>query len=166
MQPRSPEEEARRCWLARAVFGLGGLISAVLSSSGLGYFLSPAFRQKQASWADLGRAGDFSPGMPEKVEFVERRRDAWVTTEKRSSAWVVTADGNNFTVFDPRCPHLGCPFRWEVQSATFQCPCHTAAFGPDGRVISGPPPRPLDRYETKVAQGRLLVLPEPRQVEP
>jgi Rieske Fe-S protein len=31
-------------------------------------------------------------------------------------------------------------------------------FDKDGQVISGPPPRPLDRYEAKVEDGQLYIL--------
>jgi menaquinol-cytochrome c reductase iron-sulfur subunit len=37
------------------------------------------------------------------------------------------------------------------------CPCHSSVFSVDGAVISGPAPRPLDRYETKVENGKLLL---------
>ena len=35
------------------------------------------------------------------------------------------------------------------------CPCHNGVFDPQGRVLGGPPPRPLDRYEYKVENGVL-----------
>lgn len=158
--PESTEALDRRAFLTRAAVALGGLIGAVLSGVGLGYFVSPAFRKKAGAWVDLGRAQDFKPGMPVLVEYTQRKRDAWVTSENRSSAWVVTEDGKDFTAYDPRCTHLGCPFRWSAQEKKFLCPCHTASFALDGKVLGGPPPRPLDRYETRVEAGRLMILPE------
>lgn len=159
-----PEEEpgelSRREFLARASAFLGAAVAAVLSGIGLGYFVSPAFRGKTESWVDLGRAHDFAPGVPKLVEYTRRLRDAWITSENRSSAWVVTENGKDFSAFDPRCTHLGCPFRWSEQEKKFLCPCHTASFAMDGKVLGGPPPRPLDRYQTRVEAGRLLILPK------
>ncbi len=157
---KPPENIGRRDFLTRATVALGAVIAAALSATGLGYFISPAFQRRDEDWVDLGRAGEFKAGSPALVEFTQRRRDAWVTSERRSSAWVVTADGKNFTAFDPRCTHLGCPYRWDAGSSRFVCPCHTAVFGPDGKVISGPPPRPLDQYATKIAGNRLMILPK------
>lgn len=157
---KTPEEIGRRTFLTRATVALGALIAAALSTTGIGYFISPAFQHREEDWVDLGPAGDFKAGSPVLVEFTQRRRDAWVTSERRSSAWVATSDGKKFTSFDPRCTHLGCPYRWDTDSSRFICPCHTAVFGPDGRVISGPAPRPLDQYETKIAGNRLMVLPK------
>ncbi len=136
------------------------MVSVFLGTVGAGYFLSPVFQKKEEGWVDLGRADAFPVKKPVSVEFVERRRDSWVVTEKRSSAWVVAENGKNATVFDPRCPHLGCPYRWDVKSEKFLCPCHTAAFALSGAVLGGPPPRPLDQYETKVVSGQLLVRPQ------
>ncbi|MDD5302057.1 MAG: ubiquinol-cytochrome c reductase iron-sulfur subunit [Elusimicrobia bacterium] len=155
-----PEDAGRRDFLTRATVALGAVIAAALSATGIGYFISPAFQKREEDWVDLGRAGDFKAGSPALVEFTQRRRDAWVTSERRSSAWVATADGKSFTAFDPRCTHLGCPYRWDAGSERFVCPCHTAVFGPDGHVISGPAPRPLDQYQTKVAGNRLMILPK------
>lgn len=158
-----PVTIARRDFLTRATAALTAVIGAALSATGVGYFISPAFQKRKEGWVDLGRSGDFKPGSPALVEFTQRRRDAWVTSERRSSAWVVTGDGKTFTAFDPRCTHLGCPYRWDKDTSRFVCPCHTAVFGPDGKVISGPPPRPLDQYQTKVEGGRLQILPVAEQ---
>lgn len=150
----------RTTLLSWVIAGLGGLIAAALGAVGLGYFVSPLFQKRDEDWVDVGRSRDFAPGRPLLVEFTQRIRDAWVTTEKRASAWVVTSNGKDFIAFDPRCTHLGCPYRWDVKSTSFVCPCHTAAFAIDGGVLGGPPPRPLDRYPSKVAEGRLIIQPE------
>ncbi|MBI5630717.1 MAG: Rieske (2Fe-2S) protein [Elusimicrobia bacterium] len=153
----------RQGFLALAATGLAAAIGAVLSASGLTYFISPAFGKDEENWIDLGPASDIKPGTPVKVDYVERRRDAWVVNEKRSSAWIATADGKEFTAFDPRCTHLGCPYRWDQARGQFLCPCHDAVFSGEGAVVSGPPPRPLDRYSVKIAGGRLLIQPQPQK---
>lgn len=152
---------SRRRFLSWFTTAVSTVIAAVLGGSSVAYFVSPAFARKEEVWLDLGPVAAFPKGEPTKVEFVQRIRDAWVTTERRSSAWVLTADGENFTVFDPRCTHLGCPYRWDEEKKQFLCPCHTAVFDATGRVIAGPPPRPLDLYRNRVDNDRLFVLPQP-----
>lgn len=163
MTEEEERDSSRATLLSRAVAAMASLLSLVVGGVGLGFFLSPVFQKKEEGWVDLGKTDAFRPDEPKSVEFVERRKDSWVVTEKRSSAWVVAQDGKGFTVFDPRCPHLGCPYRWDVKDKRFLCPCHTAAFAIDGKVLDGPPPRPLDRYPSQVVEGKLLIKPKPAQ---
>lgn len=167
LKEKIPLEEpvllSRRSFLTWACAALGSLIALVLGGSGIAYFLTPAFRKQEEGWVDIGSVGDVPRGVPSKIEFVQRKRDAWVITVQRSSAWVLTSDGQNFIAFDPHCTHLGCPYRWDQSKKQFLCPCHTAVFNVDGQVVKGPPPRPLDRYPVKVVGGRLLILPQVKQ---
>lgn len=150
---------SRREFLHTSIQGVGLLLGASLFAPAVVYFLSPAWKQEKEDWIFLGEAGKIPAGQPTKVEFVQRRKDGWMIIEEKKSAWVVTPNGKDFTVFDPRCTHLGCPYRWDEARREFLCPCHSAVFDLEGRVVSGPPPRPLDRYVVKVESGRLWVLP-------
>lgn len=55
------------------------------------------------------------------------------------------------------CTHLGCIVKWDERSGTIQCPCHAASFAPDGRVLSGPPSKPLPEYVVVRAGDELKV---------
>jgi menaquinol-cytochrome c reductase iron-sulfur subunit len=59
--------------------------------------------------------------------------------------------------YGPQCTHLGCAYHWEEAKSQFVCPCHTTLFSIDGKVISGPAPRPLDRFSTKIEGTKVLV---------
>ncbi|MDE2039781.1 MAG: Rieske (2Fe-2S) protein [Elusimicrobia bacterium] len=149
----------RRGFLAGAAALLAGTIASVLGAAGLSYFVSPAFEKEDENWIDVGRASELRTGAPVKVDYVARKRDAWVVTEKRSSVWLSNLGGGRFIAFDPRCTHLGCPYRWDQGKQEFLCPCHAGVFDREGKVLSGPPPRPLDRFPVKVVSGRLLIRP-------
>ena len=58
-----------------------------------------------------------------------------------------------------RCMHLGCPVRFVEAAGRFICPCHGGVYGFQGQVDGGPPVRPLDRFYTRVRDGRLEVGP-------
>ena len=66
---------------------------------------------------------------------------------------------NDFIAISTRCAHLGCPVRYVQASQRFICPCHGGVYGGDGEVVAGPPVRPLDRFETTVEGGQVLVGP-------
>ena len=61
------------------------------------------------------------------------------------------------TAFGPQCTHLGCAYHWEDAKSEFLCPCHTSLFSVEGKVLGGPAPRPLDRYETRLNGSKLLL---------
>jgi len=45
------------------------------------------------------------------------------------------------------CTHEGCTVTYKKSEDLIWCPCHNGKFGSDGRVISGPPPKPLFAYQ-------------------
>lgn len=51
--------------------------------------------------------------------------------------------GGKFKAFSRVCTHLQCAIEWEQKSKTFLCPCHAAVFDGNGKVVSGPAPKPL-----------------------
>jgi cytochrome b6-f complex iron-sulfur subunit len=57
---------------------------------------------------------------------------------------LIQEENEDYSAFSMICPHLGCICKWQEETAVFHCPCHGAEFGPDGEVLAGPPPRPLD----------------------
>lgn len=153
------ENEDRREFLKKMIFVLGGLLTAGITIPGGVYFLSPAWKKEEEEWVELGDISAIPIGEPVRLEFIQRKKDGWITSEGRANAWVVTADGKDFTVFDPHCTHLGCPYRWDPKKKQFLCPCHNAIFAMNGEVLAGPPPRPLDEYASKIIGDKLLIQP-------
>jgi menaquinol-cytochrome c reductase iron-sulfur subunit len=147
----------RRLFL-KAATGVSVVVSGILAGVPvLRAFVSPTFRRAAPEdWIKLGEADLFDPDTPTKVDFVETVNDAWVENRVLRSVWVYTADGEEFTVYNGRCTHLGCGFGFDKESKRFKCPCHQGVFDvQSGAVLAGPPPRPLDRLETKIEGGNL-----------
>ena len=55
------------------------------------------------------------------------------------------------------CTHLGCLVDWNKEKREIICPCHAGFFDLEGRVVSGPPPKPLPVYDVKVVDGKIYV---------
>ncbi len=56
------------------------------------------------------------------------------------------------------CTHLWCTVQWNPQAKKFICPCHHGIYAFDGKVISGPPPRPLAELQVKLQKDQVFVM--------
>ncbi len=150
------DQITRRTFLSYIVGGISGLIAAAVATPLIGYFLSPGWSKSTSHLIPIASTGDITPQEPVFVTYEERIRDGWYISTLSKGAWVVTKDGKEFVAFDPHCTHLNCPFYWDKGKKRFQCPCHDGRFDIDGKVIGGPPPRPLDRLEIIIQDGNIL----------
>jgi Rieske Fe-S protein len=156
-EPQQGQQPGRRAFLRWAT-AVGGFFSTLLAGiPAVRAFLSPAFRKThQEKWIRLGEVDQFDPAAPTKLDFVDAGNDAWIETRRLRNVWVFTEDGEQFTVYNGRCTHLGCNYSLDQEKAVFRCPCHTGFFDiKTGAVLGGPPPRPLDQLAVKVEDGIL-----------
>ena len=159
------QDRERRNFLVMVIYGLGALIGLALAVPAIIYLLWPPRPKKQAEWVEAGSLTQLQPKVPEEMVFRRNRVDGWKVTSEKATAWVVKVSPKEVIAFAPQCPHLGCAYHWEVQNEEFLCPCHASRFSIDGDVISGPSPRPLDRYEVKVEGDKLLLGPPYKPLE-
>jgi len=150
-------ETTRRRFFVGVIYGLWSLIAAALSVPAAVYLLFPPKLRRGKEWVDAGDVSKIEPKTPTELVFRHNRVDGWKIYSEKTTAWVVKLPNNDIVAFGPQCTHLGCAYHWEAPKGQFICPCHSSVFGVDGRVISGPAPRPLDRYETKVENNRVLL---------
>ncbi len=86
-----------------------------------------------------------SPSATERIE-----REAFTIVSAAGKRILVFRDGDrNLRALDARCTHEGCTVQYVPKESVVWCACHNARFDEQGRVISGPPPRPLGRYIVK-----------------
>jgi menaquinol-cytochrome c reductase iron-sulfur subunit len=124
----------------------------------IGFLVSPAFQRRAQSWVDVGKAEAVPGDRPTQLEYKQTVKEGWRTTTVHKGVWAVRREDGEVTVFSPICTHLGCGFSWDAADRKFKCPCHGSVFAPDGTVLGGPAPRPLDQLPAKVENGRLLVM--------
>jgi menaquinol-cytochrome c reductase iron-sulfur subunit len=147
----------RRQFMSAAITAIGGLISAAVGLPAIAYIVGPALKQRAEDWVQLGAISKVVLGSPTLFKTTIERQTGWISAQEEVSAYVLTEDGQTFAAISNICTHLGCRVRGIAKEEQFFCPCHNGVFGKDGSVISGPPPRPLDRFETKIENGVLFV---------
>jgi len=151
------ESTTRRTFYSAVIAGLGGLMTAALAAPAAAYLLIRPKSQKQSDFVPAADLASLTVGKPEEVVFRRTRVDGWRVLNEKSTAWVLRQDEQNVVAFAPQCTHLGCAYHWDEKEKNFLCPCHTSTFSIDGKVLTGPAPRPLDRYVTKIDQGKILI---------
>jgi menaquinol-cytochrome c reductase iron-sulfur subunit len=132
-------------------------MSAALAVPAAMYLLFPPRAKKRDQWIEAGDLTQIKPQVPEEMVFRRTRVDGWKVTSEKTTAWVVKSADNQAVAFSPQCTHLGCAYHWDEQNKNFLCPCHTSTFDLEGKVLTGPAPRPLDRYQVKVEGTRLFL---------
>ncbi len=155
------DEIGRRKFLTGIIGVVAGAVAALVGLPAIGYLISPGIKkQNEDQWLTLGPVSALQPGVPTGFPFSRRIRDGWVESTQTGVAYVVTEDGQDFKVFSNACTHLACRVTWNEERGGFFCPCHDGLFGLNGEVLEGPPPRPLDQFETKLENGQIAILLE------
>lgn len=99
----------------------------------------------------------FEPNENYKIGFPEDYVDGAVIFFEEIKAFLIRK-GNSFQAISAVCTHLGCTVNRVVGDVPYKCPCHGSHFNEEGRVISGPAPRPLNWLAvSKAKDGRLII---------
>ena len=133
------------------------MITAALAAPALVYLFLPPKVRRESEWVDAGDITRLPVKTPVELVFRKNLVDGWKVSSEKQTAWAVKLSDQNIVVFGPQCTHLGCAYHWEQDGNHFLCPCHTSVFAVDGKVVAGPAPRPLDRYDTKLEGTKLLL---------
>jgi menaquinol-cytochrome c reductase iron-sulfur subunit len=155
---RVEEEDSpsRRKFLSVASGVLLTITTAGIAGPLVGMFLAPLFQRHKELWLSLGPEKEVPKEEPQKFVFRYVRTDGWYEKTVYGTAYAVR-EGREIAVLSNICTHLGCGVRWDPDRNAFVCPCHNGVFNRDGKVISGPPPKPLRRFVSKVADGEIHI---------
>ncbi len=145
----------RRQFSVRAIYGLTSLMGLAISTPAAIYIFGSPGSKRESGWIDAGAVGTLPPNAPTEVAILRVRTDGWKIKSERDTAWVLKRNDGSIVAFSPRCTHLGCAYHWDVSKRMFVCPCHGSLFAPDGTVVAGPAPRPLDQYLVRIDGDRL-----------
>jgi len=158
------ETVTRRTFMTGGALAAGGIASAAFGLPALGFALGPMFeRSAPETWQDVGSVDEFSieTYVPVVMNIVPSIGEAGKTTVyvRKFDPERDAARNNDlpYVAISTRCAHLGCPVRYIQASQRFVCPCHGGVYDFEGKVSGGPPVRPLDRFYTRVENGRVQV---------
>lgn len=134
-----------------AIAGWGGVLTSMATSVGATLrFMFPNVLYEPSPIVKLGKTSDYAEG---SITFNESER------------MYVLRNSTGFKVISAVCTHLRCTVNWSDINNRFECPCHGSVFSTEGKVISGPAPRPLDWLQVKASPDKRLVVNKSKIVD-
>lgn len=147
----------RRGFVAGVAGLFGALVGSLIGIPAIGFLISPGLEKRSTDvWVPLGPDEDLVEGKPKLYTFTRTQKIGWEATATSYGAYIIKK-GSEYDVFSNVCTHLSCRYTWREDLNHFFCPCHDGHYAKDGTVISGPPPRPLDRFEHRVEDGIISI---------
>jgi len=130
-------------WLAKGFLSLWGLGFLWLTSS----FLKPPRSRRSLTQrvVSLGPAEDLEVGQ------------AVMVRHGRDPVFVVRKDEATLVGLSGVCTHMRCVLNWDRDQRILACPCHNGGFDLSGNVLSGPSPRPLQRFRVETRLGQMYL---------
>lgn len=152
------EDLTRRKLFERGAVAASGLAGAAVGIPAIGFALAPVFEEEEIVWSTVGTTDEFDEDtyVPRILTIVTGVGEAGKTTayvRKRNPDLDPPSPAEEgFIAISTRCTHLGCPASYVEPSKKFVCPCHTTIYDYLGRRESGPAPRGMDRFRTRVVR--------------
>src|SRR6266508_1783575 len=141
----------RRDFIKATAAFVGGLIGVGIGVPTIAYLLSPSLRKAEdETVVDLGLLENYPIGIPTRFEFTRTKVNGWERTGLNYGVFVVRQTKKDVRVSSDICTHLACRVNWYPDAQHYISPCHNGHFDIAGNNVSGPPPRPLDEFVTKI----------------
>ena len=89
---------------------------------------------------------------------VGTQKTFYVDGDHRNPYMLIRLAEDDWRVYEQKCTHLSCSVIYDHEHGMIECPCHHGFFdAKDGKVLQGPPPRPLPRLNVVVKDGKIFV---------
>ena len=125
----------------------GGFTASIVS------FLYPAIKFMNPPEISEASVNEVSAG---KLQDLKVNAGKIVKFGSRPALLVRTGE-TEFRAFSAICTHLNCTVQYQDDRRQIWCACHNGTYDLNGKVVSGPPPAPLEEYAVRV-RGDEVVL--------
>lgn len=137
--------ETRRKFVTLLIGGgllgwLGSVLFPVFS-----FLKPPKVAEANVNTVKAGLASEFANNSGQIIKF------------GRTPVMLLRTETGEFRAFSATCTHLDCLVQYRDDLQHIWCACHNGHYDLQGRNISGPPPRPLDRFLVNVVDDEIIV---------
>lgn len=131
---------------ARANLLLFGLLVMILATIVTVAFVTRGLlmRAREPNWQAIGPAAAIQGATPQRYDV-------------EGHVLYLLENAGQPLALNARDPYRACVVAWAAQEQRFVDPCYNSHYRADGSYESGPSPRGLDRFETRVARGTVEV---------
>jgi Rieske Fe-S protein len=145
LQHSGPPSPSRRNWLSGLIGG--GFTGSILSFlyPVVRFILPPEVPESTTVEVVAGKSSELPPNSGKVFAFGSR------------PAIVVRTPAGDWRAFTAVCTHLNCTVQYRSDMQMIWCACHNGMYDLNGKVVSGPPPRPLEEYAVHVRSDEVVV---------
>jgi Rieske Fe-S protein len=135
----------RKAFINLAVGAGGAGFLASMLYPVLRYLVPAEVAEAQPEALKVGSVKEFGDGASRILRF------------GRTPVIVIRDLKGGFHALDATCTHLDCLVQYKKDEDLVWCACHNGKYDLSGKNVSGPPPRPLVKYEVRVQGDDLMV---------
>jgi Rieske Fe-S protein len=70
---------------------------------------------------------------------------------------LVCLSDTEWRAFSAVCTHLNCTVQYQDSTRQIWCACHNGLYDLNGKVVSGPPPMPLEEYTVRLRGDEVVI---------
>ncbi len=111
----------------------------------MSFLKPPKQREVEVSDVKISNLDDFAIGDSKIVRFGNK------------PIIVIRKEKEQFIALSAACTHLDCTVQYKKDESIIWCACHNGKYDLTGRNISGPPPRPLDKFVATLKNNELII---------
>lgn len=144
--PRQSQPEPTRRRIIELFLG-GGLLASFASFIYpiLRYLVPPAVAELGGDEIVAAKVAELKPNSSKIFRF-----------GSRPGLLILNNDGT-YSAMSATCTHLGCTVQYRNDLRQVWCACHNGIYDLNGRNVSGPPPRPLDKFDVHLRGDEVVV---------
>ena len=118
----------------------GGFTASVLSFlyPAVKFMNPPTIPEASTNEVSAGKVQDLKPNSGKIVKFGSR------------PALLIRVNETEWRAYSAICTHLNCTVQFQDSTRQIWCACHNGFYDLNGKVVSGPPPRPLEEYAVRI----------------
>ncbi len=125
----------------------GGLFAGISASlyAAIRYLIPPEVPEASQSTVVAAKVGELAPDSSKIFRF------------GANPGLLIRLPDGNYRAFSAICTHLDCTVQYRPELKHIWCACHDGHYDLNGVNISGPPPRPLEKFGVVVRGDDIIV---------